>query len=331
MFTLKQNRCSHSAGMAVHDAPEYALIEYLADLKVDRAGIRALFKLNDKILRYLHTADLYPTNKALPACDLSSIYYQHIALPLLLMRLTRRTTKHKEGVLFHLHNMLQTLSGDFPFNIQLYMRQYLKQWQEDEGLKYKSISWVREIRPSSYPSFSTYKLSFDEWKQKQIGTDIQQEVAFCKVKALYMGGLLFIALKKILGDFNGFSFYSTQMLTFENSSHPFETYYNAMAHAVVHKDAAVFLSEHREQLGKAAATTALIKYNNCLFMPYVLQEQFKSDLTIGKKIERLSYLFEKSGVEDDHLIDNYFKKLDGLGYVLRALLSSVMTFERLVN
>lgn len=25
MFTLKQNRCSHSAGMAVHDAPEYAL------------------------------------------------------------------------------------------------------------------------------------------------------------------------------------------------------------------------------------------------------------------------------------------------------------------
>ncbi len=66
-------------------------------------------------------------------------------------------------------------------------------------------------------------------------------------------------------------------------------------------------------------------------MPYVLQEQFKSDLTIGKRIIRLSYLFEKSGIEDIHLMDNYFNKLDGLGYVLRALLSSVMSFERLVN
>lgn len=310
---------------------ERILVEYLAERRVDRAGIRALLKSNDKILRYLHTADLYPTNEAPHACDLSSTYYQHIALPLLLMRLARRATRHKEGVLFHLHNMLQTLSGDYPANIQSYMRQYFKKWQKDEGLKPKSISWVREIRPSSYPSFSTCKLMFDEWKEKQTVTNTELKAAFSQVKALYMGGLLFSALKKMLGDFKEFSFYSAQMLALENNSHPFNTYHNAMAQAAAHKDAAVFLSEHRKLVGKSAATRELFSYNNCLFMPYVLQEQFKSDLTIGKRNLRLSYLFEKSGVEDAHLMDDYFNKLDGLGYVLRALLSSVMSFERLVN
>lgn len=328
---LPSEKKSLSKRLEAHCMMERMLVEYLADQRMDRAGIRALLKSNEKILRYLHTTDLYPSNEALHACDLSSIYYQHIALPLLLMRLTRRATRHKEGVLFHLHNMLQTLSGDYPANIQSYMRHHLKQWQKDEGLKHKSISWVREIRTSSYPSFSTCKLSFDEWKEKQTVTNTQLKGAFSQVKELYMGGLLFSALKQILGDFKKFSFYSAQMLVLENNSHPFDTYHNAMAQAVAHKDAAVFLSEHRKRVGKAAATRELISYSDCLFMPYVLQEQFKSDLTIGKRILRLSYLFEKSGVVDGHLMDNYLDKLDGLGYVLRALLSSVMSFEKLVN
>lgn len=328
---LPSDKKSLSKRLEAQCMMERMLVEYLAVRRVDRAGIRALLKSNDKILRDLHKADLYPTNEALHACDLSSTYYQHIALPLLLMRLTRRATRHKEGVLFHLHNMLQTLSGDYPANIQSYMRQHLKQWQKDERLKHKSISWITKIRPSSYPSFSTCKLSFDEWKEKQTVTNTQQKAAFSQVKALYMGGLLFSALKKMLGDFKEFSFYSAQMLALENNSHPFDTYHNVMAQAVAHKDAAVFLSEYRKRVGKAAATRELIRYGDCLFMPYVLQEQFKSDLTIGKRIIRLSYLFEKSRIEDIHLMDNYFNKLDGLGYVLRALLSSVMSFERLVN
>lgn len=328
---LPSEKKSLSKRFEAHCMMQRKLVEYLADQRMDRAGIRALLKSNDKILRYLHTADLYPRNEPFHVCDLSKTYYQHIALPLLLMRLIRRAAIHKDGVLFHLHNMLQILSDDYPANIQSYMRQHLKQWQEDEGLKHKSISWVREIRPSSYPSFSTCKLSFDEWKEKQTVTNTQLKGAFSQVKALYMGGLLFSVLKQILGDFKEFSFYRAQMLVLENNSHPFDTYYNAMAQAVAHKDAAVFLSEHTKQVGKAAATKKLISYSDCLFMPYVLQEQFMSDLTIGKRISRLKYLFEKLGVVDKHLMDNYFDKLDGLGYVLRALLSSVMSLGRLVN
>ena len=317
--------------LEAHCNMERMLIVFLADSRVDRTGIRALFKSNDKILRYLHTTDLYPTNETLPAFALSSAYYQHIALPLLLMWLARRANKHNKGVLFHLHNMLQTLSNSYPSNIQSYIRLHFKQWQEDEGLQHKSISWVREIRLSSYPSFSTFKLSFEEWKEKQTATDTQLKVAFCQIKTLYMGGLLFSALKKILGDFNDFGFYSTQMLAFKNYSQPFDTYHQVMARAVGHKDAKEFLSENRKRLDKNNATRALINYNYFLFMPYVLQEQFKSDLTIGKRIVRLSNLFNKLGVEDCHLKDCYFNKLDGLGYVLRALLSSVMFFEGKVS
>lgn len=307
---------------------EKMLIEHLADLRSDRAAIRALLRSNEKILRYLHTDDLYPTNELPQSNNLSLAYYQNIATPLLMIRLARHAARKKRGLLFHLHNMLQKLSDDYPINIQSYIRNSLIQFQKAYGVKYKPMSWVRGIRATTYPSVTTFKVSLDELIEKQPTINRQQNIAFGELKALYMAGLLFRTLKSMLGDFKDFGFYSAKMLALETHSCPFYACRSVIAEAVAHKDAALFLSDERKRKGNPTdATRALIEYNNYLFMPYVLQEQFKSDLTSGKRIVRLRNLFKKLGVEDYHLINNYFNKLDGVGYVLRALLSSMLLYE----
>ncbi|MCM2678181.1 hypothetical protein [Echinimonas agarilytica] len=327
-LALPSEKKSLNGRLKAQSEMEKMLVEFLANRGPDRTAIRALLAYHAKILRHLHSIDLYPT---CDTCGLSSIYYQHIALPLLLIRLTRRANKHTQGVLFHLHHMLQQLPEKYPANIQSYMRQQLNRWQLNNGLTPKPISWIREIRSSSYPSWNTYKLSFSEWQEKQPISEAQSEAAYDQVKSLYMAGLLFSTVKKILDKFKPFSFYTERMLALESNSFSLSAYGQMMAKAAQHQEPAAFLSEHKKQTGSTDATKKLITYRNCLFMPYVLQEQFKSDLTSDKKLLRLRKLLMKSGVEGNHLITNYFNQLDGLGYVLRALLSSVMAFEQLVD
>lgn len=301
------------------------LIEYLTHTREDRIGLRTLFKVNEVTLRRLHACELYPTRSI---SGLSNTYFHHILIPFLMMRLACRARKHQNGLLFHLNEMLYISGDKYPGNIKKYMRKCVKEWQIENGNKHKPVSWIRNIRSNSYPGIGSYKLSMSDWSESQSFADNNSVGE--KIECLYMSGLLFNAIKDIVGGFKDIGFYMECMLSLEGQKKNYSTAYYLMKEAVGHQDPASFLSVRRSRVGKSNATRELICFSDFLFLPYVLQEQFKSDLTTPKRLPRLNNLFRKLNFDDEIKI-KYINELDGLGYVLRTLFSATILLEEEVD
>jgi hypothetical protein len=305
------------------------LLTYLTDNVEDRAGLRILLEGNDSILLQLHTRDLYPKHLEQ---SVSTTYFKRIALPLLVKWLAQRSNNRKDGLLYHLHEMMQSSSKPYPKNIQSYARGCIKVWQKEAQCKVRPLSWVRDIRENNYPRITSYKLSIDEWGSHQCLDDVKLNEIKAKITDLYMGGLLFSVLRKICGSFNDYSFYMSQKVLINNDISTDTTchhnYYKVLAKAINHQDPASFLAEKRERFGRKKATRKLIAYRDYLFMPYVLQEQFKSDLVTPKRVIRLRNLYKELGANVDQT-SVYLDVLDRQGYVLRALFSSLLYFKKL--
>ncbi|MBE8232992.1 MAG: hypothetical protein HAW67_04595, partial [Endozoicomonadaceae bacterium] len=139
-------------------------------------------------------------------------------------------------------------------------------------------------------------------------------------------------LKDICGGFNNYNFYLSQKVILINdvstNLNCYESYYNILAKQINHQDAELFLANKRKQFGSSKATKKLINYRDYQFIPYVLQEQFKSDLVTPKRVKRFHNLYRELDKSIEQA-DVYLNLLDRKGYVLRALFSSLLFLKRL--
>lgn len=100
----------------------------------------------------------------------------------------------------------------------------------------------------------------------------------------------------------------------------------ALGHHLNSTDPAPFLSNAATKIGSNQATLELIYHNNGQFHCYVLQEQIKNDLSVGRKSARVrcsSLMLHHMGIPVD-VTERYFASMEPSRFMLDAVFSSTL-------
>lgn len=104
---------------------------------------------------------------------------------------------------------------------------------------------------------------------------------------------------------------------------------------IKHVEPGDFLSQHARQVGRSKATRSLIEHNAGQFHAYVLLEQIKSDLDVGRRLQRVEnsvqVLVRRYGADREHWLA-LFQDMPLSLFLLNAIFSSSLTLiQRLLG
>ena len=109
---------------------------------------------------------------------------------------------------------------------------------------------------------------------------------------------------------------------------PFDTLLTLFKAQIRHVEPGDFLSQQSRQVGRSEATRNLIRHNARQFHAYVLLEQIKSDLQVGRRMSRINtsvqVLGAMSGVDQKRWLA-FFEDMPLSLFLLNAIFSSALT------
>lgn len=266
---------------------ENLLIDYLVVDSYDKRSFQSLLKENEAILRYLHAQELYFDSSK----NANETYLGNIAIPLFVLRLSFMQSNSKDNFIKHLFMMLQASFDDYPNQLKLYAKNTIANKATKLGLKSKPTEWVNKIRLTSYPTMNTFENDLSNWAESQVVNKSITTQLICCTNAIYRAGLLVKALRDMNNGFPSYQCAMEQQTKLLSLGADNNTYLTIMQSELNHIDAEDFLSTNKKNYDSSTAHTMLFKHNSGLFAPYCFQQQFKNQLNIGKRIDRLKGIF----------------------------------------